>query len=121
MKRITQDRSLLIHIERSPESIAHRKIHEYGPRRFDLRREVAPGRYDYGGDARGFNHSGDQTNGLVVQRSSRDQHERVDALIAQLARECGRRVVHHGRADVNASHESAVMMRCRLANLARRR
>ena len=121
MKRIAQDRSLLIHIERPAESIAHREIHEHGSRRFDPRREVAPCRHDYSGDARGFNHSRDQTNGLVVKGSGGNQHERVDTFIAQFARKRRRRFVHHCRADVNASHESAVMMRSDLANLARRR
>jgi hypothetical protein len=111
MQGVEQNFTLLNFIEWFAERIAHRKIDEYRARRSNLRAEVAAGR-DY--DCRDtcfLYHSRYQTNGLVIERSSGHQDERVDALIPQPPRKRGCSLIRHSTASIDASHEAAVVMR----------
>lgn len=111
LERIEQDCALLDAIEGAAKWVAHREIDEYCARRLDLRADVTSGGNHDGWNSRFFEHPGDQTDGLMIERSCGHERGGVHPFFLELARQRGRRFVDHRRAGIDAAHKAAVVMR----------
>ena len=88
-ERVTENAPLQRGVASMTERVTHRVIDEDGARRLHLQREIARGRHQHGGDACFLDDSGDQTHGLVIERSSRYRDQDVYPVLAQLLDEAG--------------------------------
>lgn len=86
MQGIEQYRPLLGPVKRTAKGIPHGKVHKHRARSLHLGAEISTSRYHDGWDARLFNHSGDQTYGLVIKRSRRDQNKDIHPFLLQALR-----------------------------------
>jgi hypothetical protein len=106
-ERALHDPALLLDGTRRAEVVPHREVHEQCPWGLDLDRQISSRRHDHGRDAGRFDHSCDQTHGLVIEWSGGNQQEEVDLVVVQFACQCRRRLLLHPRAAVDAAHEPA--------------
>jgi hypothetical protein len=106
-ERVLQDPALLVACTRRAEVVTHREVHEQRPWRSDLDSQIPSGRHDHRRDAGGFDHSCDQTHGLVIEWSGGNQQEEIDLVVVQFACQRRRRLLPHACAAVDTTHEPA--------------
>ena len=87
--------------------VAHGEVDEHGPGWPDQLGQVSACGNKHGGDASGFDYSCDQTNCLVVKRSSRHQKEQIDVVVVQLLGQCRCRLLENVGPFVDTTHETA--------------
>ncbi len=102
-----QDAALLVAITRTTEGVPHRVVHEERPWGEDLLGEVETRREEHRRDARLLDDPRDQTDRLVVERSSGDEEREVDLVTAELGGERRCRHLEHVLALVDPAHEAA--------------
>lgn len=88
--------------------VSERIVDEHRARRFHALRNVTGGGNHDRRDSSRFDNPRDQTDGLVVERSSRNQDHSINAVFKESLRECRRRVCKNSRTSVNPTHEAAV-------------
>ena len=94
---------------RLTETVAHWKVDEQTSRRVHQGGDVAPRRDGNGRYASFFYNSCNQTHGLVIEWSSRDRDQQIDAILFQLFDQSGRRFAGHLAAVIGAPHKAAPM------------
>lgn len=98
-------------IIRRTKGAAHRMIDEGGPRRPDLAHDVVGRTDDQRGNAAGFDHVSDETNGLMAERSIGYQQGEIDLRLFKVIGNHGRQLVFNFLGSAHSAHDKLMMWR----------
>lgn len=117
LQRSCQYRLVTLAIVRRAEGTADRMVDERSARRDDFAHDVVGRADDQGRNAARFDDVGDETDGLVAERSVGDEQSEVDARFRELVRQRGSKLVLDAFMLAHAAHER-IVKRCRGADCA---
>ena len=115
-----KNRLVALTIVRRTEGAADRMVDEGGARRGNLAHDVVGRADDQSRDSSGFDHMGDETDGLMTERSIRNQQGKIDLDFFQVMGHRGRQLLFNFCMFAQTAHERKVKWRERTNNAALR-